>query len=233
MKKQLALLAAALCALALVNGCNQRNDAVDNTVHATELKTMQQSYRGILPCADCAEIETSLFLEQDGSWVMNERYQGAITSTMYASYGAWSRTADKLVLTDSQGDKRYFLAKDDGLVMLDRNGNLIASKFNYALKATDAELPTAPMAMTGMYFYMADSAIFTDCATGKKTRVTNNAQLERDFSLTRGDREGAVLLHIKGHFIREANMDSGVMIKMLTPDEPGKFVASQHCPEVK
>jgi copper homeostasis protein (lipoprotein) len=42
-----------------------------------ELKPMQQSWRGVLPCADCEGIETSLFLQKDGTWVMNQRYQGA------------------------------------------------------------------------------------------------------------------------------------------------------------
>jgi uncharacterized lipoprotein NlpE involved in copper resistance len=37
---------------------------------------MQQSWRGVF-CADCEGIETSLFLAKDGTWVMNQRYQGA------------------------------------------------------------------------------------------------------------------------------------------------------------
>lgn len=40
-----------------------------------ELKPMQQSWRSVLPCEDCECIETSLFLEKDGTWMMNERYQ--------------------------------------------------------------------------------------------------------------------------------------------------------------
>jgi copper homeostasis protein (lipoprotein) len=46
------------------------------------------------------------------------------------------------------------------------------------------------MAMRGMYFYMADAAIFTDCVTGKKISVTNNAQLERDYAAAVGGRGG-------------------------------------------
>ncbi|MEN1769698.1 copper resistance protein NlpE N-terminal domain-containing protein, partial [Pseudomonas aeruginosa] len=62
-------------------------------------------FRGVLPCADCEGIETSLFLEKDGTWVMNERYLGAREEpSSFASYGTWARTADKLVLTDSKGE---------------------------------------------------------------------------------------------------------------------------------
>ncbi|WP_289465692.1 copper resistance protein NlpE N-terminal domain-containing protein, partial [Klebsiella pneumoniae] len=74
-----------------------------------------QSYKGLLPCADCEGIETSLFLEKDGTWVMNQRYQGAASPSVFASYGSWARTADKLVLTESDGEKLYFRPKGEAL----------------------------------------------------------------------------------------------------------------------
>lgn len=49
----------------------------------------------------------------------------------FASYGTWARTADKLVLTNSKGEKSYFRAKGDKLEMLDRNGSPIQSPLNY------------------------------------------------------------------------------------------------------
>ncbi len=104
---------AAACTLFALIGCNNRAE-VDalQPAQATELKPMQQSWRGVLPCADCEGIETSLFLEKDGTWVMNERYQGVREEpSSFASYGTWARTADKLVLTDSNGEKSYYRAK--------------------------------------------------------------------------------------------------------------------------
>ena len=137
---------------------------------------MPQSWRGVLPCADCEGIETSLFLEKDGTWVMNERYLGAREEpSSFASYGTWARTADKLVLTDSKGEKSYYRAKGDALEMLDREGNPIESQFNYTLEPAQSSLPMTPMTLRGMYFYMADAATFTDCATGKRFMVANNA----------------------------------------------------------
>ena len=83
---------------------------------------------------------------------------------------ALARTADKLVLTNSKGEKSYFRAKGDKLEMLDRNGSPIQSPLNYTLEPVKASLPTTPMVMRGMYLYMADAATFTDCATGKTRR---------------------------------------------------------------
>jgi len=217
-------------ALVILMGCHNRAEVQAlEPAHEEALKPMQQSWRGILPCADCEGIETSLFLEKDGTWVMNQHYQGAKAPSSFASYGSWARTADKLVLTDTQGEKHYFRAKGEGLEMLDREGNPIESQFNYTLAPVNAALPSTTMAMRGMYFYMADAASFTDCATGKKVSVANNAQLERDYAAARGNDTKPVLLTVNGHFTLEANPDSGEKVKMLVPDRDARFEADKNC----
>ncbi len=220
----------AASALFVLMGCHNRAEMeVLEPTQAEALKPMQQSWRGVLPCADCEGIETSLFLEKDGTWVMNQHYQGAKAPSTFASYGTWARTADKLVLTDTAGEKRYFRAKGEGLEMLDMQGNPIVSQFNYTLAPITAALPATPMAMRGMYFYMADAAIFTDCATGKKVSVANNAQLERDYAAVRGNDTKPVLLTVDGHFTLQANPDSGEKIKTLVPDRDARFEAGKNC----
>lgn len=161
---------------------------------------------------------------------MNERYQGVSREpSSFASYGTWARTADKLVLTDSKGEKSYYRAKGDKLEMLDRDGNPIESTLNYTLESVKASLPITPMAMRGMYFYMADAATFTDCATGKRVAVANNAQLERDYAAARGTDTRPVLMVVEGHFTLEANPDSGAPVKVLAVDSPGKFYQKEDC----
>jgi len=229
--KKVLLAIAAMGMLAALPGCNHRSDEQALPVGASEtLAPMQQSWRGILPCADCEGIETSLFLAKDGTWVMNERYQGVTKGpSSFASYGTWARTAEKLVLTDSKGEKSYYRAKGDKLEMLDREGNPITSTLNYTLEPVKASLPLTPMAMRGMYFYMADAAIFTDCATGKRVAVANNAQLERDYAAARGSETKPVLLVVEGHFTLEPNPDSGEMIKTLAVDRDAKFIPGKSC----
>ncbi|KAA1049792.1 envelope stress response activation lipoprotein NlpE [Pseudocitrobacter sp. 73] len=230
MKKAILTIAAAGMLFALF-GCNNRAEVETLTpTQMAELKPMQQSWRGILPCADCEGIETSLFLAKDGTWVMNERYQGVTKEpSSFASYGTWARTAGKLVLTDSKGEKSWYRVKGDNLEMLDQEGNPIESTLNYTLAPVKACLPTTPMAMRGMYFYMADAAIFTDCATGKKMAVASNAQLERDYAVARGTETKPVLLVVEGHFTLEANPDTGEMVKTLQPDSNTKFIPGKDC----
>lgn len=211
-------------------GCNNADVAALKPTQPAELTPMQQSWSGVLPCADCEGIETSLFLAKDGTWVMNERYQGVSREpSSFASYGTWARTADKLVLTDSKGEKSYYRANGEKLQMLDREGNPIESAMNYTLEPVKASLPTTPMAMRGMYFYMADAAIFTDCATGQRVAVANNAQLERDYAAAGGGESKPILLVVEGHFTLEPNPDSGEMVKTLAPDGGAKFVPGKGC----
>lgn len=154
MVKKAIVTAMTVISLFTLMGCNNRAE-VDtlSPAQAAELKPMPQSWRGVLPCADCEGIETSLFLEKDGTWVMNERYLGAREEpSSFASYGTWARTADKLVLTDSKGEKSYYRAKGDALEMLDREGNPIESQFNYTLEPAQSSLPMTPMTLRGMYF---------------------------------------------------------------------------------
>ena len=72
MVKKAIVTAMAVISLFTLMGCNNRAE-VDtlSPAQAAELKPMPQSWRGVLPCADCEGIETSLFLEKDGTWVMN------------------------------------------------------------------------------------------------------------------------------------------------------------------
>lgn len=218
------------CTLFTLFGCNHRGEF--ETVQPTqveELKPMQQSWRGVLPCADCEGIETSLFLEKDGSWVMNQRYLGGKAPSVFGSYGNWARTADKLILTDTHGDKTYFRAKGEALEMLDQQGSPIRSQLNYTLQPVKAALPATPMAMRGKYMYMADAAVFTDCATGKQVAVASNAQLERDYAAARGTETKPILLVVEGHFALEPNPDTGAAQKVLVTNNKGKFSANKEC----
>lgn len=229
MKKAILSLLAGCTLFALV-GCNNRGDSeLVSPTQTEELKPMQQSWRGVLPCADCEGIETSLFLEKDGSWVMNQRYHGGKGPAVFASYGNWARTADKLILTDTQGEKTWFRAKGDALEMLDREGNPIHSQLNYTLLPVKASLPATPMAMRGMYSYMADAAVFTDCATGKQVAVASNAQLERDYAAARGTASKPLLLVVEAHFAFEPNPDTGAPQKVLVINKKDKFSANKGC----
>ena len=71
MKKLAISLFLAAGAMALCGG-NARSQYVEHP-----LKPMAQSLQGVLPCADCEGMDTSLILEKDGTFVLNEIYRGS------------------------------------------------------------------------------------------------------------------------------------------------------------
>lgn len=224
MKKLAISLFLAAGAMALF-GCNARSQYVEQP-----LKPMAQSFQGVLPCADCQGVDTSLFLEKDGTFVLKEVYRGTRDGDQaFAEYGSWQRTADKLVLTGTDGSKRYFRPKGNDLNMLDASGNDIDSTLNYTLKATDAPLPVTPMTFKGMYVYMADAATFHDCATGKNFPVSNNIALEQGYSRAQGEAGQPVFLEIQAHFAITPSMEDGMVEKAIVPDGQPRFDAKGDC----
>nr|WP_276318264.1 envelope stress response activation lipoprotein NlpE [Serratia microhaemolytica] len=186
--------------------------------------TQQQSYQGVLPCADCNGLQTSLFLNQDGTFVLQETYLATRDGDqVFTSYGQWLRSADKITLTTNSGDKRHFRSEGNGLRMLDRNGEAIRSELNYLLLPVSAALPTALVPLTGLYTYMADAAIFEDCATGKIFPVANTAELEQAYLAARREPGDAVFLTINGFFQVRPSMEAGRVQTVLVPERNGKF----------
>ncbi|KAA8996118.1 envelope stress response activation lipoprotein NlpE [Affinibrenneria salicis] len=213
--------------LSILIGCHSRA-----VVQEASLRPMPQSYRGVLPCADCSGIETTLFLDTDGTFVLTEHYQSSRPGTdTFSEYGLWARTADKLVLTRNDGDKRYFRPRDNGLEVLSTDGAPIKSSLNYRLDATETPLPVTPMSMQGLYRYMAEASLFTDCFTGKTLPVVSNLTLEKQY-LSLGTRDGApALMSLEAHFALVPSVKEGQTVKSVVPDSQKiKLDASQHCP---
>lgn len=103
-------------------------------VQSESLQPMAQHYRGSLP--DSRTI--ALYLDADGSFVLKTHVaDGGGHPLRRLEKGQWQRTADKLVLTNSHGIKRYFLAKNDDLTVLDDNGRPLRSSQQYRLFAVN------------------------------------------------------------------------------------------------
>ncbi|OSN06618.1 hypothetical protein AU512_07660 [Lonsdalea iberica] len=103
-------------------------------VQSESLQPMAQHYRGSLP--DSRTI--ALYLDADGSFVLKTHVaDGGGHPLRRLEKGQWQRTADKLVLTNSHGSKRYFLAKNDDLTVLDDNGRPLRSSQQYRLFAVN------------------------------------------------------------------------------------------------
>lgn len=208
-----------------------------NKIFAQEqpFEAMQQSYKGVLPCADCGGIETSLFLQQDGTYILSEVYQVKPKDNQsFAQYGRWARTADKLVLTEANGEKRYFRPAGDNLEMLDIHGQPIragATRLmqHYQLKPVEQRMPQTPMPLSGMVRYDAKSVVFTDCATGKVIPMATSSMLEKAYMNVRNSPDQLVFVSMDGHFQVEPGGDEGRGQRLLVADSNISVDASKHC----
>lgn len=228
--KRILPFAAALCMLCLLPACNNRADDQSGRVSGGEpLQPMQQSWHGVLPCAECSGVDTSLFLNKDGTWIMTRRYLSMPKQkAAFGSWGSWARTAEKLVLTSSAGEKISFRVKGRQLEMQESHDDNTHSGLNAILEPVRAPLPDLPMTMRGMYAYFADVATFTDCVTGRKIAVSRHPHLQREYTaIEQGGKP--VLLLIDGHLTLKANPATGKQEAALVPDSDGKFTAGKGC----
>lgn len=232
--KKLAIALLLASGMASLFGCHARSQYAEQP-----LTPMAQSYQGVLPCADCSGLDTSLFLEKDGTFVLKQVYRGSRDGDQaMAEYGLWQRTADKLVLTSTDGTKRYFHPRGNDMELLDATGVPIESSFNYVLKAMDAALPTTPMKVRGMYISEANAQEGTlragslqDCATGKNFPVTYNIALAQGYQRAIAEPGKPIYVEIRAHFSVKPSTRETIVVKSLVPDDgtPPRFDVSKDC----
>ncbi|UJF24013.1 copper resistance protein NlpE [Suttonella sp. R2A3] len=98
-----------------------------------------QVYQGVLPCASCSGIEYTLTLNADGSYALEEIYQGQGEEGTFTSQGQYAQDGAVITLTNSKdaGEKRYLYQKDsEAFLITEENVAAIEGMLqgNYRLK---------------------------------------------------------------------------------------------------
>ena len=111
-----------------------RHDATDPA--GFDRKAFAGTFAGILPCADCPGVETSLEVHADGSYALSETRRGEDAAR---SSGTWTIDADgtRLLLDpDSKEapDRRFELVSRDEVRALDADGAPLAGDGNTSLR---------------------------------------------------------------------------------------------------
>jgi len=140
-----------IIALLACSSCNRNSQNATVTVDTVETDFFegltpsgpQFTFEGVLPCADCAGINTQLILYDDSmSYFLTETYMGKSSpDSVYTRSGIFTRltAADSIstILELSPAKeipKNYFLVLgDSALKKLDNNGKVIVSESNYLL----------------------------------------------------------------------------------------------------
>jgi uncharacterized lipoprotein NlpE involved in copper resistance len=127
--------------------------AMDHSMHATTDTSVSkdtaapaatltiESYSGIVPCADCEGIETSVTLKSDSSYVLHLLYIGRKSkgpgSNEFSEEGKWMKHGpDMIHLTGVKDGPSMYIRTDSSLIQLDMKGERITGKLaaKYELK---------------------------------------------------------------------------------------------------
>lgn len=117
-------------------GCNskkhQGDKPYDDTLnnHVPDMHTSENaldwegSYQGVLPCADCEGIKTTINLNKNLSYTVKDEYLGKKDGVV-ESNGTfqWSDDGQRIFLSDF--DKHAYFVGENRLIQLDKSGNKI------------------------------------------------------------------------------------------------------------
>ena len=191
-----------------VGGKESASDAATDKA----LGPLPASFSGDLPCADCPGIRYQLDLFSDHVFFLRMIYLGKDES--FDDIGAWAVSSDDKTLIlqgRREAPARFSIEDEVTLRQLDLEGREIASALNYDLKRTASLQPIEPrLGMTGMYRYMADAGIFTECRSRRRMPVApeqDNAALEAAYTRARREPGEELLVRLAGQIALRPKME--------------------------
>jgi uncharacterized lipoprotein NlpE involved in copper resistance len=98
-------------------------------------------FRGTTPCADCPGIDTTLTLNEDGTFTLSTVYLERNESKPFVLTGSWrglegsgANTLGTIYeLKTGEGDIHYYREEGENVRQLDQEGNEIESNLSYTL----------------------------------------------------------------------------------------------------
>ena len=192
--------------------------------------SLPATFTGVMPCADCTGIKQTLTLRADGLYRLNRTYLGKSDGS-FAEQGRWTADVSSKRLTLRSGSNtQLFEIKDDNILhLLDRQGQPIESTANLDLRrAAQVEAISEPLHWRGEFTYLADSAMFTDCASGLRWPVAMTADyqaLERNYLKSRSAPAAPLLVAFEGRLEMRPAMEGSpseqIVIDHFGSSQPG------------
>lgn len=97
-------------------------------------------YKGIIPCADCEGIETTLRLTFEGKFLYQIVYKGK-SEKVYEKSGTytWNDAGNTIILDGVENTPNQYFVGENMIIQLDMEGNRIASALadKYILEKTE------------------------------------------------------------------------------------------------
>jgi copper homeostasis protein (lipoprotein) len=184
------------------------------SARAVPLGMLPVSFIGELPCADCPGIRYHVNLFPDRVFFLRTTYIGRGDDAAHDDIGSWVVSSDRtmLLLKGGREAPAMFRIKDETtLRLLNVEGRDIESSLNYDLQRTKNLEPLEPrLAMRGMYRYLADAGLFTECLTRRRWPVAqekDNAALESAYTKARLTAGEELLVNLEGQVAMRPKME--------------------------
>jgi uncharacterized lipoprotein NlpE involved in copper resistance len=89
------------------------------------------TYKGVLPCADCEGIETTIVLNKDETYVKTTNYLGKEKNT-FEELGdfTWMEDGNTLSLEGVDSEPVLYKVEEGKLIMLDQNGKKVTGNLS-------------------------------------------------------------------------------------------------------
>lgn len=121
--------------------CNPAYAETGDTHHPQHSQEWPGVYNGLLPCADCKGVKTSLALNTNHTYIMITEFMGK-SPREFTEKGKfiWSEDSNKIVLTSRDNSTiRQYQVGENSLIQLDGNGNRYtgSNAGNYILRRND------------------------------------------------------------------------------------------------
>lgn len=167
-----------------------------------------RSWRGELPCADCAGLVTTMTLRPDGTYQRDAAWlgTGGAGDTVAVDVGRWQWDPDtrRIRLIGSSDAPAWFAMGADGhLTQLDLLGQPITSALSYDLTPlAGADRSRHPARLVLAVRYLADAADGTECRSGltHPVAMTTEAYRQVERAAVRAERRGAPLIvRVRAH----------------------------------
>ena len=119
-----------VAAIGFLHYCKTHSKEPQHIAHSPDQRTQKSPdwdgiYRGILPCADCQGMQTTIYLNKNLSYKLSIQYLGR-SDSVYDHTGvfSWNNQGNTITLHNQSKPNCYFV--DEGmLTQLDLNGNKI------------------------------------------------------------------------------------------------------------
>jgi len=191
----LALIATSLALTACGEAASDRESAPP-----VDIGTLPGVYAGVFPCENCLATDARLWLRPDGIYFMSQDRRaaedGEVESTHTIGLWAWD-TGDRELVLRAHGPERRFYYAEDTLRMLVPGAPHMLERDGAGAPFTD-RLP-----LEGQYESSAAAGTFTECVTGLRLPVRDDAAGRNLRRRQRGVSAASrpVWVSIEGHLI--------------------------------